>query len=244
MTIPAVGGYMSGQALRLTWIPLLTGLVPTVVVLVCYAVSAGGGHIPTCIPWLQGCTTISSTGRHGISYFLFKGGMIPAAVLLGLFWPLCRRWFLSLGGTDSRGLRAMAWLGVISAAFLVLYVLFLGSQGDFYSLMRRYGVTVHFAFSYLAQMLLLNRLWDQRRSGELPLPNYITNVQLVIGIGLFVLGLVNIPIEEIIPDPEHRMERIIEWNFALLLFGWYFFAWRAWVLTGFAADLRTDRATG
>ena len=149
------------------------------------------------------------------------------------YWILCRQWFLSLGLKDSFGLKAMVWLGVISAVFLILYAVFLGSKGDFYSLMRRFGVTIHFSFGYLAQVLLLNRLWDARRAGQLPFPNYITTGMFAITILMFVMGLYSIPLEEIIPDPESVQINIIEWNFALLLFAWYLLPGIAWRKTGF-----------
>lgn len=230
---------MSGKSHSLAWLPLITGLLPIVVVIICYVLSEAGGHVGSCIPFLEGCTTISAAGRHGMAYFVFKGGIIPSAVLIALFWPLCRRWFLSIGGEDSRSLHAMVWLGMISAAFLILYAVFLGSKGDFYSLMRRYGVTVHFSFSYLAQLLLLDRLTKMQKSVGLPIPRYITRWQFGISVAMLVMGLISIPVEEIIPDPGHRIENTIEWNFALLLSGWYLLAWRAWSLTGFTADFRS-----
>jgi len=208
--------------------PLLLGLLPVTTVIVCYSLSAAGGHIPACIPLLEGCTTISSAGRYGISYLLFKAGMLPTAVLLTFFWPACRRWFLALGGTDSFGLRAMVSLGVIAAAFLVLYSVFLGSDGDIYRLLRRFGVTVHFSFSYLAQVLLLNRLWDSRREPSFHLPHYISSGMLAVSVLMLVLGLISIPVGEIIADPGDRIINVIEWNFALLLFGWYLLLWLAW----------------
>ena len=219
--------------LNITWVPLAVGVVPLLTGIICYWISSSAGTIPDCNPLLEGCTTISSAGRYGYAYGLFKAGMIPAAVLLGFFWPLCRRWFLAIGGTDSPGLRAMARLGAISAAFLILYSLFLGSQGDFYSLMRRFGVTIYFSFSYLAQVLLLNRLWDERRTGRIDVPNYISTWMFAITLLMLAMGLYSIPVGEMIPDPDDRVINIIEWNFALLLSGWYLLPWLAWRRTRF-----------
>jgi hypothetical protein len=56
-------------------IALLCGLVPLLTVHVCYVLSASAGVIPTCSPYLDGCTSISATGRHGWGYVLFKAGM-------------------------------------------------------------------------------------------------------------------------------------------------------------------------
>ena len=160
--------------------------------------------------------------------------MLPTAVLLAWFWPACRRWFLALGGADSFGLRAMALLGVVSAMFLILYAVFLGSDGDIYRLLRRFGVTVHFSFAYLAQVLLLNRLWDARREPSFRLPYYISSSMLAVSVVMLLLGLLSIPVGEIIVDPNDRIINIIEWNFALLLSGWYLLPWLAWRYDGLA----------
>lgn len=219
----------------LAWLPLVAFALPSTTVVICYVLSAQAGLIPSCNPLLEGCTTVSSAGRYGYAYFIFKGGVIPAAVLLGLFWPLCRRWFLAVGGEDSFGLRAAVWLGMISAAFLILYAVFLGSQGDFYRLMRRFGVTIHFSFSYLAQVLLLNRLWDARRAGRLPLPDWITTAMFTVTLLMFAMGLYSIPLGQLIPDPDDRWINVIEWNFALLLSAWYVLPAIAWHRAGFFA---------
>ncbi len=235
---------MQIKALPLSWLPLLASLLPIVTVIVCYTLSASSGHIPACIPLFEGCTTVSSAGRYGISYFLFKAGLIPTAIALCFFWPLCRHWFHSLGGSDSFGLRAMVWLGVISALFLILYAVFLGSDGDFYHLMRRFGVTLHFSLGYLAQVLLLNRLWDERRAGRLNLPRYISSGMFTISIMMLILGLISIPVEEIIPDPDKIIINTIEWNFALLLFGWYLLPWLGWRNSSFRAGYASPAAGG
>ncbi|MEE4186008.1 MAG: hypothetical protein V2J12_09600 [Gammaproteobacteria bacterium] len=213
---------------RRAWLPVAITVLPTLTVATCYSLSAAGGYIPACNPLFEGCTSISSAGRHAAAYWLFKAGVIPTAALLAVFWPWCRGWFLSLGLADSFGLRAMVWLGMISAAFLVLYSVFLGSSGEVYQLLRRFGVTVHFSFSYLAQVLLLNRLWDARRAGLLPVAQHITTLMFAATLLLFALGLYSIPVGELIPDPDDVLINIIEWNFALLLISWYTLVAVAW----------------
>jgi hypothetical protein len=218
----------------LAWIPFALAILPVITVALCYLYSASADLIPACIPVIHGCTSVSSAGRYGVAYYLFKAGTIPSAFLLAVFWPLCRRWYLSLGRPDSRGLRAMVWLGTISAVFLLFYAVSLGSSGDFYKFMRRAGVTVHFSFSYLAQVLLINRLWYDQHHGALEqLPRRIPVIMLSISLLMFVLGLYSIPVGEVIPDPDNVTINIIEWNFALLLFSWYLIAAIAWRHTRF-----------
>ena len=211
------------------WVALVNGLLPMIVVNGCYIVSVIGNYIPGCIPYLQGCTSISSAGRYGAAYSLFKLGMVPVAVLLAYFWLLARRWLVTLGDFDYRQLRSMVYIGVTGAAFLILYAAFLGTKGDVYSLLRRYGVTVYFSFSYLAQLLLLHYLTMLRDRGFIKLPRSITGGMLTIAIMLLFLGLISIPIGNFIFIAEKKIiMNAIEWNFALLLSGYYLLVWQAW----------------
>jgi hypothetical protein len=218
----------------LAWIALLTALLPFGVVHICYGLSVQEGYIPGCVPYLSGCTSISASGRHGTSYFLFKAGMIPAAVVMAAFWALCRRWLIAVGASDNGALHAMVWIGVTAAAFLTLYAIFLGSKGDFYNLMRRYGVTVYFSFSYLSQLILLNRLYRLRRQGLLRLPARILRGKLTIAVALLAVGLLSILIKPLLSEPD-RLENAIEWIFALLLVSYYALTWSAWRETDFRA---------
>ena len=66
------------RAARLNWVALASALVPLAVANVCYLVSATAGHIPLCVPYVEGCTSISASGRYGMAYWLFKAGMLPS----------------------------------------------------------------------------------------------------------------------------------------------------------------------
>ena len=202
--------------IALSWFALWAGLLPLLVINTAYVGSAMAGHIPLCFPYFEGCTSISSAGRYGLSYFFFKAGIIPAAMLLAGFWYLARRWLLQLGDEDGKSVRAMALLGILAAAFLVLYTVFLGSKGDFYNLMRRFGVNLYFAFSGLAQILLLSRLYRLRARGVMSLPESLLRMMLALLILLLVIGIASIPVMNFIVDKQ-RPQNIVEWNFALLM---------------------------
>jgi len=222
---------------RLSWVALAAGLLPLAVVHACYLVSVQAGHIPGCIPYLSGCTSISAAGRHGTAFFIFKGGMIPAAVIMAVYWVLCRRWLLSLGARDSTAARAMMALGVTSAVFLVLYTVYLGSKGDFYNLMRRYGVNVHLSFGVLAQILLTRELMRLPETTHGTVPRWIVNSKLRLVVVLLALGLLSIPVGNFVPDKD-RAENVIEWLFAALMASYYLLTAVAWRATNFRAAFR------
>ncbi|MDH3510872.1 MAG: hypothetical protein OER85_08425 [Gammaproteobacteria bacterium] len=229
----------------IAWLALLTGLLPFCIVNLAYLGSASAGHLPWCFPYLEGCTSISSAGRYGFSYFFFKAGMIPAALVMGAFWIVCRRWLLTLGDVNGRMVRAMVYLGCISAVFLMLYTVFLGSKGDVYNFMRRTGVIVYFSFGYLAQLILLGRLRGLQAAKRIAIPAYILNGKLAVLIALLMIGLGSIPISNFVVD-KHRPENAVEWTYALLMVSYYFFTWlaiRHTAITALAAGKNLDRQT-
>jgi hypothetical protein len=51
-------------------------------------------------------------------------------------------------------------------------------------------------------------------------------------------------VEEIIPDPDKVLINTIEWNFALLLFGWYLLPWLGWRNSSFNSRLPVPTPRG
>ncbi|WP_111657350.1 hypothetical protein [Isoalcanivorax indicus] len=140
-------------ALPLWGIALAASLIPLVTIHTTYLVSALEGHVPWCMPYWDSCTSISRTGRYGVSYFIFKGAMLPAALLGILFWWLNARWLRELGASG-RGIAWLPWLGLVACLFLAAYTMALGHAGDLFRFIRRTGVILYFSLTFLAQLLL------------------------------------------------------------------------------------------
>lgn len=211
---------------------LLAGAVPIVAVHLALFVSLANDYIPRCNPYLEGCASISAAGRHGAANHLFQAFMLPYATLLVCYWLACRRWLRDLGDPAGPALRWMPWLGLVSALFLILYSTFLGSEGDFYRLMRRYGVTVYFSFNLLAQILLTKRLYALRHGRGLPFPDWIPRAKLAMCTIVLALGLANVAGAAVLADND-AFENVIEWNAALAMTLFYFLTWQAWRRTDY-----------
>jgi hypothetical protein len=213
-------------------------LLPVVVVHACYAIATSAGYLPLCVPYVDGCTSISATGRHGLAYVVFKAGILPTAVLLALFWRAAADWLGTLGDDSRRARGWVRWLGFTGAAFLALYTVFLGHKGDFYNLMRRFGVTLYFGASYLAVIVLVSRLEQLAATGHAAVPRWLRRALLALVTALLALGLGSIPVSNFVADKD-PIENAIEWVFTLLLFACYGLvgiafrtASRAWAASG------------
>lgn len=191
-------------------LPLLLTLLFVVAAHAAYLLSIQGGLVPACIPYIDGCVSISRAARHGWGNHLFQLLVIPCAVLHALVWWLARHWL--------RGGRVMLSLGVISAVALAVYATFLGTEGEAYRFLRRYGVVVYFGFGYLAQLALM-----RRASVTKALPAGVIAAMSWISIAMLALGVANVVAGLVVADPsaKDRWENVFEWWLGLLMVGWY-----------------------
>jgi len=187
-------------------VALLTALTPTFTVNLCYAVSSAQELVPACIPYFEGCTSISSTGRYGISYYLFKAGMVCSAALLAMYWL---RMSALIRSGSGRAAPAAAAVGAGGAAFLVLYTAFLGSEGDIYFLLRRFGTILYFGLTLVAQLMALRRL-------EGFAPRWLARAKKAGCLAMLLLGGASIPVMNYM-DNKDAFQNIIEWDLSLLM---------------------------
>jgi hypothetical protein len=170
-----------------------------------------------CIPYLDGCVSISRAARSGPGLLLFKIVMLCASLLLVLSWKYVRDWLFALRACNERRARVLSVLGTIGALFLVFYVTALGNEDEWYRWQRRYGVVFYFGGTALAQLLLVWVLWPVRdhlaggrAAGSIVTLTALVTVQWALGVLSSVKRL-------ILDDPEliDRVENIIEWCYAL-----------------------------
>lgn len=195
--------------------PLLLAvtLLPLIAAIGSYLISASQTQVPWCWPMLEGCTSISRAARAEPAIFLFRLLMLPQAVLLLLVWSAASAWLGAQGLT--RGRRSIVTAGVVGALALALYVSFLGSSGDVYQFLRRFGITFHFAGTGLAQLLVVYRL----RSLQSPTSTaqrwlwYLVAAQ-------WLLAMLHVMLKATLADYD-AWENRLEWSLALLMTLWF-----------------------
>ena len=214
--------------LTLPYFALLTGLLPIIAVNVAYLTGVNNGHLPSCIPYLEGCTSISATGRLPPESLIFRATMIPTAIFMATYWWINYVWLMSIGDRPTFGNRVMLCLGVIAAIFLIVYTIALGAVGPQFAMQRRIGVTFFFSFTFFAQLLLVYRIDQIMQTGKQAFLKISYRAKLLICILMLLLGITLSPLKVIFPDNDH-LDNIIEWNFALLMNSYFivtFFTWR------------------
>ena len=211
---------MRREALAGPWIPFLCAAIPVVAVHAAWALSTLHGYVDPCIPYLDGCASISRVARHGPANTLFKALMIPCAVLQGWHWIRAGGW---LARHDAgRAARSLAWLGVVAGVALVVYASALGTEGVLYRFMRRYGITFYFAASYVAQLVFLRAL-AQRVAPRAEAYRPFARWMLAVCAGMLALGLGSVAVSGTVehPDVKDRLENLLEWHLGVLLTAWF-----------------------
>ena len=188
-----------------------------------YLLSAYEGFIPWCIPYFDGCTTISQAARSGNSIFIYRATMIAYSVLLIWFWIYASHWLTLLYGRTTKTARIILWLGIIGAIFLMVYIDFLGTTGEVNRFMRRYGIMIFFTFTPLAQLLMLKQHYERPSpTGNNTIKPGPLHFQLIILLLMLMLALIS-TILDASGNKTYENQNIVEWNFSLLL-NMYFLA--------------------
>lgn len=208
-------------------LPLLACLIPLVGINIAYWIGADNNVLPSCIPYIDGCTSISSTGRYPPGDRLFRATLLPYAAILAMTWYFATLWLKSLQ-PSSRAAPVILISGVTGAIALVLYVSYLASHDPFYEVMKTYGIYFYFVGTALAQLVLSLAL---ERSP-------VQRAMVWVTVTPFALGLVNFAQKAVFGSLNSNENRI-EWIASLLMQAWFFLLWIAWRKSRFDVQVRT-----
>ena len=217
---------MARHDIPLWLLPLTVALVFLLGTHAAWALSVHAGIVPGCIPYLEGCTSISRAAREGLGNHLFRLLMLPNALAIGLHWWLAARW---LSATGARG-RTVLGAGLVAAVALAVYVTFLGTEGEVYRFLRRYGVVVFFGASFLAQVAFL-RAGD---SGLQAVPRIRQALRAICAL-MLLLGVVHVIALAVAggsPFQDH-FENALEWWLGLGLVAWFLVHAWLWKRAGY-----------
>lgn len=183
---------------------LIAGVLAIVVVHLAYLLNIALTDLEPCLPYWDGCMSVSRAIRSGPGLWLFKIAALPIAVAMFLAW---RGLPAPLSGPLTR------WLGGLGAVFLLAYAFALGADGGFYSWMRRFGVVLYFGFTGLAQLLTASAVNRYCR--------FLSRREKSPYMGILVItwlcGIASALKRDLVQDPVlvDRLESALEWWFAL-----------------------------
>lgn len=220
------------------WLPLIAGIVPFVGVHLCYLIAVEHGYLPACIPYLDGCTSISGTGRYPPASFLFRAVELTAAALLIFIWYFTVEWLRVLKPQlRSSTVVAILISGTIGALALIVYVTFLGTTEPIYEFMRRFGIYFYFLGTVLAQLFVALSLRGIHNGSLGKLPDAL----LWLCASPFAFGLINLAQKAVLAHATaDALENSIEWLASIMMQAYFVVLYFAWRRTGF--DVRVTAA--
>jgi hypothetical protein len=195
-------------------LPFWAALLPLVTFNVSYLIAVAYEHVPACITYLSGCTSVSSTGRLFPEALIFKTGMLSLAVVLALTWHRTAAFL------EARMLRVFASIMVLG---LVAYAITLGMQDENMQTLRRIGIN-GFAFGTLLSQISLAVLYR-------PLQTDATRILfrwlVILCIALPLVGVIS-EVSKALGTPRRPTNNIAAWNSFLVSSAYYFVLARVW----------------
>ncbi len=209
----------------LRWLPFIAGVLPLIAMFGAFALGIAYEVLPNCNPLIDGCCSISATGRQPPGSYLFRAIMLPQGILLGIVWYLSVLWLRKLEPRPTTATCLIILVaGVINVVALIIYVTFLGTTEPIYEFMRRTGIYFGFLGMAVAQLTIAIALLRTRLK---PLAQAMLSISLVV----FALGILNLALKSVLVDPVPAENRI-EWIATILMQAWYFLLFVAWRRTG------------
>ena len=211
------------------WLPLLAGVLPFLAANLAYWMGVTHDVLPSCLPYTDGCTSISSTGRHPPGSLLFRAAHLPEGVLLLFLWYFSVQWLRALRAGVRRSTElAVLISGTIGALALIVYTTYLGTTESFYEFMRRFGIYCYFLGTVLAQLFLALSFLRHAKSLRSPALVNMARAMLWLCLTPFVLGGLNLIFKALLVDAG-AVENRIEWIAAASMQAYFvvlYYAWR------------------
>ncbi len=221
-------------------LPLLAGLLPLCAAFGAFWIGVSNEVLPqSCIPFVDGCVSISATGRKPPGSFLFRAIMLPQSVLLVVVWYFSVLWLRSLDSALRRSTTSVILAsGIVGAAALVIYVTFLGTKVPIYEFMRRFGIYFAFLGAGVAQIMVAVALTRIAKSLQDARLIRVARIMSAIWIVALSAGVLNSVLKLILDDSDQSENRI-EWIVFMVMQCYFVVLYYAWHLTGFAASVST-----
>lgn len=146
---------------------LLAFLLTVTGIAISYYLTARDGHEPWCIPHIDGCATITSTGVYYPAAYVFRAFLISASIVFVLWWYCARGWLESVASVGKlHRIRWMVNISIFASLLLVASIAVLGESilpsGDHRLTWRFHSVTAVFFFltTSICQILMTHRMYQ------------------------------------------------------------------------------------
>ena len=186
--------------------------IPTFTVIFSYIFSLNLNLVPSCIPVIDGCTSISRTGRYYPVNYFFKSLIFISGIFIILYWY--KNYFFFNKHFKSNLNKIALVIGLLSIIFLFLYIIFLG-ESNHYKFFRKIGIFIYILFAIISEFLLSivyfkNRNYNLFSNNFIKIKLYLSSILIILGILLFPFMIMKI-------ENVTNLRNAISWNYFLLI---------------------------
>ncbi|MAK91358.1 MAG: hypothetical protein CMI08_14710 [Oceanospirillaceae bacterium] len=213
-------------------IALLAVVLPFLTIGSTYGLSVAGGHVPLCIPWFDGCSTITATGVYYPAAYVFRAGLISTAVIAILWWYCVRAWLESVGHPQHHPwVHRLVAFATVASILLVASIAVLGEHmvpsRDHKFLWRFHTITavLFFLTTAICQIVMTWRMRQLQQELNIKFSGIVFKQVLAVLQLLLILWLAVIMIFDLNTDGPIE---IAEWWLASLSSLYFGTTWRDW----------------
>ena len=185
-------------------------IIPILTVTISYIISINLDLVPKCIPFFEGCTSISRTGRYEPIKYFFKFFMFIYVLLLFFYW------YCLINYIQNKNKHTLYALSFFSLIFLILYLTFLG-EGKVYEFFRRIGIYIYILFTVLTQYSVSKIIIKNKKLLKNNFNFRFVNLKNLLSLFLICVGILLLPILIIKIDEYPNIKNIISWNYFVLI---------------------------
>ena len=197
---------------KLKALSMVCFLLPIFTVIISYLLSIKLNLVVSCIPNIEGCTSISRVGRYEPVKYFFKPMMYLYCFFLILYWN-CLFKILKQNNIVAK---KIYWIALLSIIFLALYVTFLG-ESKIYSFFKKIGIYIYILFIILSQFLESKLLLNNFSKIKKIFLKRILKIKYYTTSCMVITGLILLPILIIKIDYYPGIKNIIAWNYFLIV---------------------------
>ena len=198
--------------LRLRLLSLACFVLPILTVIISYIISIKLNLVTSCIPNLEGCTSISRVGRYEPVKYFFKPMMYFYSLLIFFFWFFFSKKLKS----KNIQIEKINFFFFTTVLFLCLYITFLG-ESKLYSFFKRIGIYFYILSIILAQFYSNKLLIKNKEKIKKFFKFEIVKGNYFLSLFLIVLGILLLPILILKIENFPQIKNIISWNYFFLI---------------------------
>jgi len=198
---------------------LICFILPISTVIISYIASVQLNLVESCMPFFEGCTSISRAGRNFPVKIFFKPMMYLYAIFLFLYWY---KFLEKLKNFEVKE-KKFYLFAFFSVIFLILYITFLG-EGKFYNFFRRVGIYIYIFLIVISQFLISKKLYLIREKINKNFIIKFIKINYFLTLFLVLSGLILLPYLLIKIDSFPQIKNIISWNYFTLIQLYFLFS--------------------